>query len=46
MGQEKKAEGTWVENPTEKDRAHFVKEGARKQREWEAEQMKTGQGGQ
>ena len=42
----KKAEGSWVENPTKDDRAHFVKEHARKQREWEAEQRKTAQGGQ
>ena len=42
----KKAEGTWVENPTEEDRAHFVKERARKQREWETEQKKNAQGGQ
>ena len=38
----KKAEGSWVENPTEEDRARFVKEGARKQREWVAEQKKRG----
>ena len=42
----KKAEGSWVENPTEEDRARFVKERARKQREWEAEQKKNAQGGQ
>ena len=38
----KKAEGSWVENPTEEDRARFVKERARKQREWEAEPKKKG----
>ena len=38
----KKAEGSWVENPTEEDRARFVKERARKQREWEAEQKRKG----
>ena len=38
----KKAKGSWVENPTEEDRARFVKERARKQREREAEQKKKG----
>ena len=38
----KKAEGSWVENPTEEDRARFVKERARKQRESEVEQKKKG----
>ena len=42
----KKAEGSWVENPTEEDRTRFVKDRARKQREWEAEQKKKAQGGQ
>ena len=39
----KKAKGSSVENPTEKDRTHFVKERARNQREWEAEQKKKAQ---
>ena len=38
----KKAEGSWVENPTEEDHTRFVQERARKQREWEAEQKKKG----
>ena len=42
----KKAEESWVENPTEEDRARFVRGRARKQREWEAEQKKKAQGGQ
>ena len=42
----RKAKGSWVENPTEEDRARFVKERARKKREWEAEQRKKAQGGQ
>ena len=43
---QKKVEETWLENPTEEDRARFVKERARKQGKWEVEGKKEAQGGQ
>ena len=40
---ERKAEGSWVENPTEEDRTGFVIERAQKQRKCEAKKAHGGQ---
>ena len=42
----KKADDSWIENPTDKDHARMAKERVRKQREWEAERKRKAQGGQ